>query len=272
MALPGFLAGRPADDGWQLRRVLAPLKAHAAEPASADAGLTPSLKGTPLQRVRLVLHMDPAAGGESLLQQCGHRKHRRLFADTIHFVPNACVQQSAAPLYLRALSRCLCAFELIVMRAVDYISPNDLALRRWALAPADAALLPGARYAIASWLLPGRAPDLLLWRSLAARAHRAAGYGSASSGLRSAPPRLLAHEAGPPLWPQAKKSAHSAAALTTESQAEGLNAGAPDTVAGKAAPDADVVVRAARLALAEALLEVGSKTHSALAPVLGIYA
>lgn len=68
-ALPGCLAGRPADDGWQLRRVpAAPLKAEAA---SADAGLTPNLKGTPLQRVRLVLHMDLAAGGESLLQQCG---------------------------------------------------------------------------------------------------------------------------------------------------------------------------------------------------------
>ena len=73
-APPGFLAGRPADDGWQLRRVPAPApKAQAAEAASADAGLTPSLKGTPLQRMRLVLHMDPTAGGESLLQQCGHR-------------------------------------------------------------------------------------------------------------------------------------------------------------------------------------------------------
>ena len=140
----------------------------------------------------------------------------------------------------------------------DLLSYSDLALRRWALAPADAALLLGARYAIASWLLPGRAPDLLLWRSLAARAHRSAGYGAASLGLRSAPQRLLAHEMGPPLWPRAKKSAPAAAALTTESQAEGLQKGVPGLEAAAATPDADVFVRTARLAMAEALLEVGS--------------
>ena len=76
VAPPGFLAGRPPDDGWQLRRVPAPApKPQTPGSASADAGLTPRLKGTPAQRVRLVLHMDATAGGESLLRQCGHRKH-----------------------------------------------------------------------------------------------------------------------------------------------------------------------------------------------------
>lgn len=124
-------------------------------------------------------------------------------------------------------------------------------------------MLPGARYAIASWLLPGRAPDLLLWRSLAARAHQSAGYGAASLGLRSAPLQLLARETGPPLWPQAKRSPPAAAALTTESQAEGLETGAPGLDASMAGLDADMVVRAARLAMAEALLEVGTNTQSA---------
>lgn len=136
-----------------------------------------------------------------------------------------------------------------------------LAHRRWALAPADAALRPGARCAIASWLAPGRAPDLLLWRSLAARAHRSAGYGAASLGLRSAPLRLLAHETGPPLWPQAKKGPPAAAEHATKIQVEGLGVGVPGSEAGAATPDADVVVRAARLAMAEALLEVGSSTQ-----------
>ena len=141
---------------------------------------------------------------------------------------------------------------------------SDAPLRPWALAPADAALLPGARYAFASWLLPGRAPDLLLWRSLAARAHWAAGYGAAApSGLGSLPLRLLARDTGPQLWPQASKRAPAAVTPVAESQAEGHDVGTPGSEASVAASDADGVVRAARLAMAEALLEVGSATHAA---------